>query len=510
MKKNNSVENRFAKDREVYLEILIKGLVEDGVLESLDEEKRYRLTQVVQSKVEAGAVSSSLNKLISDFLLFRSMVNQLIPHYPVDIDFNSITGKFSTTVSVLLEDELFGKVKSTTSENLIEISKILEDVESLSNVNDEVIEALEGRSLSFNPYINNVLEDFTFQAVKDTLSADQVEKHYILEKASIKTEVDVLAFTDNEGYLLFDVKFRRRSSQGLKDSLYQLYELLQQGSIANTQARVALVLYTTEEKSKFKKTRSRFENMAKELFPGSHSKFSLFIVPVLNLDDLYAQLKDWKKPQNIYQFEEQLYMESSEIIQKVNSTFISSDFVFNPKGSVSVWVRLLPINSLLPSNSKAPRINNMYVIGYASNKFAMANGKYLNAFAIRLFPNASESEKSQQQTSLRWNFWVSNSDGSREDMLSGPLENSDDQWSHLFVRWNHSSKVTEFYVDGMRMGQQDLGSYWPTDNEHKMAVGSWGNDYQKHLLNMHLFRLQISNEFLSDSWLKEELDNKPI
>jgi hypothetical protein len=499
-KDNKLVGDRFRSEKESYLLRFIDGLIQDGVIVpenlEIDGKKLYKLSQSVQDKVEDVGPSNSSTNLAKEFFLFREIVQQLFSFYPRIHDFSTLNVEFSQVLVKLFEANLFGRIKLSTSEGLLEISSILDGITSFDDVNPEMLSKLEGKSLNFSPYINNVLEEFTYQSVCDAFSKDQVEKNSILEGSSIRTEVDVLAYLDDKSYLLFDVKFRRRSSQGLKESLYQLYELLQQGHITKGKPAltIALVIYTIEDKLRFTETRNKFAKMAAELFPDSHSKFRLFIVSVSNLEVLKYHLSDWKESAKTPSFQSIMFMDKPNVIHDANKVFINPDFLFHDKGSVSVWVEIESIKHYLGT-----RINNRYILGHATNKFKPENSEYQNVFAVSLSPDVYDRPCSK--VSLR--LWTSNENWVRTDSQL-ELNNKENKWYHLFVRWN--TEKLEFFVDGSRVSvNTSYKGVWPKTTEDRMIVGSWGNDYQGHVLGLPLFRIQTSTSFLSDSWLQEEL-----
>lgn len=222
------------------------------------------------------------------------------------------------------------------------------------------------------------------------------------------------------------------------------------------------------------------------------------------IEDLKRQMKEKFAGKPV-----KIYFKEPTIIGVTNSEFIPSDFLFKNQGSVSVWVRpSSPRSTLLGAKEK--RINNMYVVSHAAPTYDDKSGFYRNVFALSLSPDQSEANQQVPQKELFWKLWLANDKGEKLVLLSSPLQNDSSEWTNLFVRWNHDEKVGDFYVNGgLIEAKQDWTKYWPEINGGQAVVGSWGNTYLPHLLNAPIYRLQTSEEVLSDSWLQGELKLKP-
>jgi hypothetical protein len=180
---------------------------------------------------------------------------------------------------------------------------------------------------------------------------------------------------------------------------------------------------------------------------------------------------------------------------------ISSNFLKSPSASIGIWVYLHPFGEGIRK-----LINNRYIIGHDTNygkKKETPNGnRYINVFSFCRGPGVWKPLGNPW-----WKLWLTNGEGTGyqwrvDDTIDLPVG-----WHHFLIRWDHNRPLIEVVIDGtISISATNYKKYWPNNFCSTTFLGCWQNRWKEHYIETKLWRIVVSEHFLDDFWIEEELN----
>ena len=492
-----------------YLQLLIDGLVEDRIIRQVEnplslEEKRFELTREVKDKVSGNNLVQEDSKIINSLLAFKRIVNDICQNLNYK-DINDIANTPLITLLKIIEDAAgfsLSYTKQLRLRNLTDIGeKLLENNES----DDKTLEIFKELRINFNADINRLFEFYTLEKARLFLNDFDFEKEVNLGSSERIKFIDFVGRNENRRDLIFEVKYRKHLLSSVKEMLFQGYEYLNRyDKISGKSNLLIMVTYTEEDFNTFEKANNNFYQNLAGLFPEYASRIIFIPISTKRLQLIDEQFKKLNRDLLELQTNIAMFSDNPWTIPGVDNVVINTNFLTTPIGSFAIWVKLKPVKYYYEK-----LMNYQYILAHATGDYKSLNGQYQNVFSLSLAPDQTNIT-GKNPTQLRWRVWISNSRREHFLLNSQLLSNEIEQWYHILIRWNHNRKILEFLIDGQLVDSSEKYlNFWPSEIMNVATLGSWGNKTKIHDLNLPVYRLFSSSEFLNNAWLDSELHNNP-
>lgn len=284
-----------------YKDLLVQGLIAEGVIsrikkEGADIEPSYELSTLAQNNLPNEKIDeNNLSQFNNYILLATNIYRNLLSNDTEPL--NDVP--FSEIIIWLKNNDL---IESTLA------SSIKVDAVDEQAFKDQIISSIKSGKVHFNSNIYRLLEYFTYEIVRRYFNSLNFFFGERISRSSVQNRVvDIIGKNEFDGPdVLFEIKYRRNLFSGLKEGLFQAYEILNAYQKANSKASfIVLLIYTDENSTAFERSKDRFSELVKELFP-EYSPKILFIP---------ASLKELNKIKNEFEF-------IQEIVSNPRSLFI--------------------------------------------------------------------------------------------------------------------------------------------------------------------------------------------
>lgn len=191
-------------------------------------------------------------------------------------------------------------------------------------------------------------------------------------------------------------------------------------------------------------------------------------------------------------FDEDIYLIKSDI--PATAIQLSSDFLQNTIGSISIWVYIHSFNEgIRDLNGYRPLISHDTAKGLKVSLDGR-DKSYLNVFSFRHTKNNE------------WQLWLSNDKGEYGLWKINDSDKITSGWHNFVIRWDHGQELFEILRNGEPFLKcNDYKYFWPCNYSKYVILGAWQDLNSASFINTCIFRLIISSNYLGDKFIKSEL-----
>ena len=262
---------------EKFTNLLMQDLLEQKVVhESITSDgiKAYTLLIKLDDDLNTSATANvSQQASIDNILDLRDLSRTIYNELNTGVDIDKIAGHVIMKYFVDKGAIEIPNFSSTRVQDILSKAKTLLQEE---DVQKEAIELLDIQNRNFE-YINSLLEYFVTEMIKREL------KGYTLEGSSTKQAMDLVLIANtidiNEPTILFEIKYRKRALNSLRDDLFSAVEkMVTFGRTNKKDTFLTLVIFTDEGSQAIEKVEYRFKQYVEESFPSYAEQ--IFLIPL--------------------------------------------------------------------------------------------------------------------------------------------------------------------------------------------------------------------------------------
>lgn len=496
-----------------FTQLLLDGMVENNIIKKDKDALRpdEQAYSIVFDNPQVTSIDNLLSKskeIILNFKLFKETIHAV--GYALDIR----KSKNSNILSHLKQNGAFPNTPIDQINAILKFIDITDQSLTSNDIIQDILTSVDHYNINFTQLINDTLQYFTYEKVRLIFTDNHFES-ILDEKKSINKQFDIVGLGKQKSHdILIDVKYRRRNiSPFNKNMLFQYTDSLKKyDGLSNKENLFFIIVFSFEENNKFEEIKLRFRKSIEDIFPEFLERIILLPINIISLHEIGNELdqcvSEFNSKKRIVEI---LFRQNPYLIKDSEHYDATSAFIQSSSGSFATWVKVPPKAFFLQEP-----MNNRYIIGHDTQKgqFKVINGnkhRHANAWGFNISPNKYNTENEGPPTEVHWRLWLSNAKFENLNLNYPNWEETETRWHHFFVRWNHSKPIIELFQNGKLItSSSDYIKNWPNSYAGYVSIGNWPNHHKFHHLNMELFRTVLSQIYLSDSWLKNEISrNQP-
>lgn len=293
-----------------YKDLLIQGLLDKGIISKTKKEgaevvPSYELSSDAQNNLSNEKLNENDLGQFNKFILVATNV------------YNNLTFNGNAIPDNVPVSEVIGWLKHNTFFDP-ELTSLINDNEIVDEqaFRNLAVNLTKSKKIHFNLYIYSLLEYYTFETIPKYFNS---LNFFLRERISMISTpskiVDLLGKNKFDGPdILFEIKYRRNLFSGIKEGLFQAYEILNAYQKENSKSSfMILLMYTDESSTIFEKSKTRFSGLLNELFP-EYSQKMLFVP---------ASINELNKVRNEFEFVQDIVFSDGSL------NFIEFDFMID-------------------------------------------------------------------------------------------------------------------------------------------------------------------------------------